>query len=58
MPNNLVAPDPTPGGIYLPVTREMLDIDMFAVNLPTNDPRTLSTLISHLCRFSLIVRGL
>ena len=38
-------PNPSPAGIYLPVTREMLDIDMFAVNLPTNDPRTLSTLI-------------
>ena len=45
MSNNLTAPDPSPAGIYLPVTREMLDIDMFVVNLPTNDPRTLSTLI-------------
>ena len=45
MSNNLTAPDPSPAGIYLPVTREMFDIDMFAVNLPTNDPRTLSTLI-------------
>jgi hypothetical protein len=45
MSNNLTAPDPSPAGIYLPVTREMLDIDMFTVNLPTNDPRTLTTLI-------------
>jgi hypothetical protein len=45
MSNNLRAPDLSPAGIYLPITREMLDIDMFAVNLPTNDPRTLATLI-------------
>ena len=42
---NLVSPDPIPDGIYLPATREQLDIDMFAINLPTNDPRTLAKLI-------------